>query len=184
MAKSLMKKMNRILLSFFGIYLLFSSAGVYAQEIIQSSKVATLGDIEVAHLKDYSNVTVHIYAPLSSEGALSDISITGKVCLSGELKSLIVKFSAEKSFIPSGELEISVSEKSKMTLYSSSVQKINKPEKTSYTLTYLNDLDDVMAKSIGSAQATFFMDLFSEKDKAARLGIASEFFELLRDPSR
>jgi hypothetical protein len=179
-----MKKMKSLLLLFMGILYLFLTSAVYAQKTDVLSNADALSDIKVEHSIDSSIVSTNINSSLSSGHALSDIRLSGKVDHTGKLRSLSICFSADASFVPSGEAEIMVSEKERITLYSSSIQRRMATEKTSYTLTYLSGLGDIAAENFGKSQNTVFMDLFSKTNKAERLGIPSDFFEFLRAPMR
>lgn len=179
-----MLKMKSLSLSLLGLYCLFVAAGVYAQGLDASPNVETLRDIIVEQAADFSVVSIKIDTAASPGLPLSDICVSGKVNKAGKLKSLLIRFSADSSFVPSGEAGIIISGTTKRTLYSSSIHKVGEAERSSYTLTYLNDLDEVLADSAAVSQSTVFMDLFSKKNKIARLGIDLKFFKLLRAPSR
>jgi hypothetical protein len=179
-----MTKMKSLSLSLLGMYCLCIVAVSFAQSLDASPKAETSRDITVERLADSSVISIKINAPPSSGHALSDICVAGKVSQSGKIKSLLIRFTADPSFVPSGETAIIISKTEKLTLYSSSIHRIGESGKSGYTLTYLNDLDSILAGSATVSDTTVYMDLFSKNNKADRLGIPLEFFNLLRAPPR
>lgn len=160
-----MKKMKGFSLSLCRICFLFMVVGAYAQQNQVSPNVEALRDIVIERSGDSSVISVRIDPADSSEPSLSEISLSGKLSQSGKLKSLTIRFCADSGFVPSGETEIIVSDETKLTLYSSSVQKMNEPEKTNYIITFLNNLDSVVAESGAISESTVFLNLYSKKTK-------------------
>ena len=158
--------------------------GAYAQGTSVSPNAETLRGIAIERAEDSSTVSIQIDPISFPDLSLSEIRVAGKVNQSGKLKSLSIRFCADSSFVPSGEADLMLSDGRKLTLYSSSIQRVSDPEKTNYTLTFLNNLDAILLDTVAISESTVFMNLFSKKNKAARLGIASEFFKLLRSPPR
>lgn len=179
-----MKKTKSLSRSLFWICCLILVSGAYAQETGVSPKAETLRGIAIERAEDSSTVSIQIDPISSPDLSLSEIRVAGKVNQSGKLRSLSIRFCADSSFVPSGEAELILSDEKKLTLYSSSIQRVNEPEKTNYTLTFLNSLDAVLSDTVAISESMVFMNLFSKKNKTARLGIALEFFKLLRSPQR
>jgi hypothetical protein len=179
-----MKKTKSLSLSLWWVCCIFLVSGAYAQDTSAPPDSKTLGDIEIERSGDSSLISVRIDPAASSEPALSEISLAGKLSQSGKLRSLTIRFCADSGFVPSGEVEIIVSDETKLTMYSSSVQKVNQPEKTDYTLTFLNGLDSVIAESDAISESNVFLNLYSNKNKTARLGVPTAFFNLLGSPPR
>jgi len=179
-----MKKTKSLSRSLFWICCLLLVSGAYAQGADVSPNVEALRGIAIERAEDSSIVSILIDPISSLNLPLSEIRVAGKVNQSGKLKSLSIRFCADSSFVPSGEAELILSDEKKLTLYSSSIQRVNEPGKTNYTLTFLNNLDAILLDTVAISEGTVFMNLFSKKNKAAKLGIALEFFKLLRSPPR
>jgi len=179
-----MKKTKSLSRSLFWICCFILVSGAYAQETGISPKAETLRGIAIERAEDSSTVSIQIDPISSPDLSLSEIRVAGKVNQSGKLRSLSIRFCADSSFVPSGEAELILSDEKKLTLYSSSIQRVNEPEKTNYTLTFLDSLDAVLSDTVAISESMVFMNLFSKKNKTARLGIALEFFKLLNSPQR
>jgi hypothetical protein len=96
------------------------------------------------------------------------------------LKSLVLRFDAAPSFVPSGEVSFIFSESKRITLYCLPVVRASKAGKTSYQLTFLSNLSPLCQTDMVPTGEKVGLAVFTKKNSFETLSLPKAFFELMR----